>query len=82
MEELSEHDKLTVNRARKVQRFLSQPFFVAESTTGYEGRYVPVDETVKGFAEIISGGADHIPEHHFFMKGSIEDVYQAYKAAK
>lgn len=82
MEELSEHDKLTVNRARKVQRFLSQPFFVAESSTGYAGRYVPVDETVKGFAEIISGGVDHIPEHHFFMKGSIEDVYQAYKAAK
>ncbi len=82
MEELSDNDKLIVNRARKVQRFLSQPFFVAESSTGFEGRYVPVDETVKGFGEIIAGELDHIPEQHFFMKGSIEDVYQAFKGAK
>lgn len=82
MEELSDHDKLTVNRARKIQRFLSQPFFVAESSTGYEGRFVPVEETVKGFGEIISGGVDHIPEQHFFMKGSIDDVYKAYQAGK
>jgi F-type H+-transporting ATPase subunit beta len=82
MEELSDHDKLTVNRARKIQRFLSQPFFVAESSTGYEGRYVKVEDTVKGFGDIISGDLDHIPEHHFFMKGSIDDVFQAFKASK
>jgi len=82
MEELSEADKQTVNRARRIQRFLSQPFFVAESTTGYEGRYVPVEETVRGFGEIISGGLDHIPEHFFFMKGSIDDVYKAYQETR
>jgi len=82
MEELSDADKLTVNRARKIQRFLSQPFFVAEGSTGYEGRYVSVEDTIKGFSEIISGGADHIPEQHFFMKGSIDDVYKAYKSSK
>ncbi|MEA4888706.1 MAG: F0F1 ATP synthase subunit beta [Clostridiaceae bacterium] len=82
MEELSEHDKLTVTRARKIQRFLSQPFFVAEGSTGYEGRYVPIEQTIKGFGEIISGGADHIPEQYFFMKGSIDDVYSAYKTSR
>ncbi len=82
MEELSDHDKLTVNRARKVQKFLSQPFFVTEGSTGYEGRYVTVEDTVKGFSEIVSGSVDHIPEHHFFMKGSIDDVYKAYEASK
>ena len=82
MEELSEQDKMTVNRARKVQRFLSQPFFVAESSTGYTGRYVSINDTVKGFGEIISGGVDHIPEQYFFMKGSIEDVYDAFKASR
>jgi F-type H+/Na+-transporting ATPase subunit beta len=82
MDELSDKDKLTVNRARKIQRFLSQPFFVAESTTGYEGRYVTTEQTVKGFGEIVSGGTDHIPEHLFFMKGTIDDVYKAYKAIK
>ena len=82
MEELSEKDKLTVNRARKIQRFLSQPFFVAEGTTGYEGRYVTIDETVKGFGEIVSGGLDHIPEQFFFMKGSVDDVYKAYKTSR
>ena len=66
MEELSDQDKLTVNRARKIQRFLSQPFFVAEGSTGYEGRYVSVEKTVKGFGEIISGGVDHIPEQPLF----------------
>ena len=79
MEELSDEDKLTVNRARKIQRFLSQPFFVASSSTGYEGRYVSVEQTVKGFGEIVSGGTDHIPENLFFMKGSLDDVYKAYK---
>jgi F-type H+-transporting ATPase subunit beta len=68
MEELSETDKQTVNRARRIQRFLSQPFFVAEGTTGYEGRYVSVEETVRGFGEIISGGLDHIPETLFFYE--------------
>lgn len=82
MDELSDQDKLTVNRARKIQKFLSQPFFVAESSTGYEGRYVSVENTVKGFGEIISGGVDHIPERHFFMKGSIDDVYKAYQATR
>lgn len=82
MEELSDEDKLTVNRARKIQRFLSQPFFVASSSTGYEGRYVSVEQTVKGFGEIVSGGTDHIPENLFFMKGSLDDVYKAYKETK
>ncbi|MDD2533078.1 MAG: F0F1 ATP synthase subunit beta [Eubacteriales bacterium] len=82
MEELSDNDKLTVNRARKIQKFLSQPFFVAEQFTGIEGRFVPVDQTIKGFGEIITGGVDHIPEQHFFMKGSIEDVYQSFKASR
>lgn len=82
MEELSENDKKTVQRARRIQRFLSQPFFVAEGATGYEGRYVPLEETIRGFGEIVSGGLDHIPEHHFFMKGTINDVYQSYREAR
>lgn len=79
MEELSEKDRLTVNRARKVQRFLSQPFFVTAGSTGYEPKYVTVEKTVQGFGEIISGSVDHIPEQFFFMKGDINDVYEAYK---
>ena len=82
MEELSEQDKKIVNRARKIQRFLSQPFFVAESSTGYEGRFVKTEQTVNGFGLIITGDLDHIPEQHFFMKGSIEDVFKSYKAAR
>jgi F-type H+-transporting ATPase subunit beta len=82
MEELSDADKTTVNRARKIQRYLSQPFFVTQEMTGYEGRYVRIEETIKGFGEIISGGVDHIPESHFFMKGSIDDVYKSYKATR
>jgi F-type H+-transporting ATPase subunit beta len=82
MEELSDEDKLTVNRARKVQRFLSQPFYVASNTTGYEGRYVTIEQTVKAFGEIVSGGTDHIPENLFFMKGSLEDVYKAYRETR
>lgn len=82
IEELSDQDRIIVNRARKVQRFLSQPFFVAESTTGYPGRYVTLAETVKGFGEIISGEVDHIPEQLFYMKGSIEDVYRAYRETR
>lgn len=74
MDELSADDKLTVNRARKVQRFLSQPFNVAESFTGIEGRYVPVRETVRGFREILEGKHDNVPESAFFMAGTIDDV--------
>jgi len=79
MEELSEKDRLTVNRARKVQKFLSQPFFVTAGSTGYEPKYVTIEKTVQGFGEIISGSVDHIPEQFFFMKGDINDVYEAYK---
>ncbi|MBR6484174.1 MAG: F0F1 ATP synthase subunit beta [Clostridiales bacterium] len=79
MEELSENDRLTVARARKIQRYLSQPFFVTADSTGYAPRYVPVEKTVKAFGEIISGSLDHIPEQHFFMKGDIDDVLDSYK---
>lgn len=74
MEELSEEDKLTVARARKVQRFLSQPFSVAEVFTGTEGKYVKLEDTIRGFAEIIDGKHDGKPEQAFYMKGSIEEV--------
>ncbi|WP_250278071.1 F0F1 ATP synthase subunit beta [[Clostridium] colinum] len=74
MDELSEEDKLTVNRARKIQRFLSQPFFVAEKFTGYDGKYVPVAETVRGFKEILEGKHDDIPESYFLNAGPIEEV--------
>ena len=74
MDELSEEDKMTVNRARKVQRFLSQPFSVAEQFTGFEGKYVPLKETVRGFKEIIEGKHDQIPESCFLFAGTIDDV--------
>ena len=74
MDELSEEDKLTVNRARKVQRFLSQPFSVAEEFTGMEGKYVPLKETIRGFKEIIEGKHDNIPESAFLFAGTIDDV--------
>ena len=79
MEELSEADRIMVSRARKVQRYLSQPFFVTADSTGFEPRYVPVAETVKAFGELISGSLDHIPEQCFFMKGGLDDVLKAYK---
>ena len=80
IDELSEDDKLTVARARKIQRFLSQPMFVAEAFTGQPGRYVPVKETVRGFKEILEGKHDHLPEQAFFMVGTIDDaVAQARK---
>ena len=82
MDELSEEDKITVSRARKVQRFLSQPFHVAEQFTGYEGKYVPLKETIRSFKEIIEGKHDHIPESYFLFKGSIDDVISAYNGAK
>ena len=74
MDELSEEDKLTVSRARKIQRFLSQPFFVATQFTGFEGRYVPSGETIQGFKEILEGKHDDIPEGHFLNAGNIDDV--------
>lgn len=80
MDELSADDKLTVSRARKIQRFLSQPFNVAEGFTGIKGRYVPVRETVRGFKEILEGKHDDIPETAFFMAGSIDDVIANKKA--
>ena len=79
MDELSEEDKLTVNRARKVQRFLSQPFHVAEQFTGYEGKYVPLKETVRGFKEIIEGKHDQIPESYFLFTGTIDEVVEKWK---
>ena len=82
MDELSEEDKLTVNRARKVQRFLSQPFAVAEQFTGYEGKYVPLKETVRGFKEIIEGLHDDIPESYFLFAGTIDDVVAKWKGEK
>ena len=82
MDELSEEDKITVSRARKVQRFLSQPFHVAEQFTGYDGKYVPLKETIRSFQEIIEGKHDHIPESFFLYKGSIDDVISAYNGAK
>ncbi len=74
MEELSDEDKLTVNRARKIQKFLSQPFHVAESFTGQPGTYVRIEDTIKGFEEILEGKHDDKGEDHFYMKGSIEEV--------
>ncbi len=74
MDELSEEDKITVARARKIQRFLSQPFFVATQFTGFEGRYVPINETIQGFKEILEGKHDDIPEGHFLNAGNIDDV--------
>jgi F-type H+-transporting ATPase subunit beta len=76
MDELSDEDKLVVARARRIQRFLSQPFNVAEAFTGRKGRYVPVAETVRGFREIIEGKHDDLPEAAFYMVGSIEEVKQ------
>jgi F-type H+/Na+-transporting ATPase subunit beta len=82
IDELSEDDKLTVARARKVQRFLSQPFHVAEQFTGFKGAYVKIAETVRGFAEIVEGKHDDIPEQAFYMKGGIEEVLEAAEKMK
>jgi len=76
MDELSPDDKLTVLRARKIQRFLSQPFSVAQVFTGREGKQVPVAETLRGFKEILEGKHDEVPEGNFYMKGSIEEITQ------
>jgi F-type H+/Na+-transporting ATPase subunit beta len=82
IDELSEEDKLTVSRARKVQRFLSQPFHVAEVFTGAPGKYVKIADTVRSFKEIIEGKHDDVPEQAFYMKGAIEEVLEAAKAMK
>jgi F-type H+-transporting ATPase subunit beta len=74
MEELSDDDKIAVNRARRLQRFLTQPFFVSESFTGNPGRFVPLHETLRGFKEILDGHHDDIPEQAFYMTGTIDDV--------
>jgi F-type H+-transporting ATPase subunit beta len=80
MDELSEDDKQTVTRARKVQRFLSQPFHVAETFTGTPGKYVKLADTVRSFKEVVEGKHDDLPEQAFYMVGMIEDVIE--KAAK
>ena len=82
MDELSEEDKVTVNRARKVQRFLSQPFHVAEQFTGYNGKYVPLKETIRSFKEIIEGKHDAIPESYFLYAGSIDEVVEKFKGGE
>ncbi len=79
MDELSETDKQLVSRARKIQRFLSQPFFVAEVFTGSPGKYVPLKETIRGFSGILSGEYDHLPEQAFYMVGSIDEAIEKAK---
>ena len=79
IDELSDEDKVVVQRARKVERFLSQPFFVAEAFTGTPGQYVPIEETVRSFKEIVDGAHDEIPERAFLLKGTIEDVIESAK---
>lgn len=82
MDELSDEDKTTVSRARKIQRFLSQPFFVAEQFTGMQGKYVPVKETIRGFKEIIDGKHDNLPESAFLFVGTIEEAVEKAKSAE
>ena len=79
MDELSEEDKLAVSRARKIQRFLSQPFFVAEVFTGTEGKYVSLKDTIKGFRAIVDGEYDSLPEQAFYMVGTIESAVEKAK---
>ncbi len=82
IDELSDDDRLTVNRARKIERFLSQPFFVAQQFTGLEGKYVAVADSIRGFKEILEGKHDEIAERHFYMKGTIDEVVESAKADK
>ncbi|MBE6644756.1 MAG: F0F1 ATP synthase subunit beta, partial [Ruminococcaceae bacterium] len=82
MDELSEEDKLVVSRARKIQRFLSQPFSVAEQFTGMEGRYVPIKETIRGFREILDGKHDSLPESAFLFVGTIDEAVEKAKKLK
>jgi F-type H+-transporting ATPase subunit beta len=74
IEELSEEDKKTVDRARKIQKFLSQPFFVAENFTGRPGKFVKLEDTIRGFSEILEGKYDNLPEENFYLKGGIDEV--------
>ena len=76
MDELSEDDKLIVGRARKIQKFFSQPFFVAEQFIGVPGKYVPIQDTLRGFREICDGKHDDVPEQAFYMAGDIDDVLE------
>jgi F-type H+/Na+-transporting ATPase subunit beta len=82
IDELSEDDRLTVSRARKIQKFLSQPFFVAQQFTGLEGKYVPVGDTIRGFKEIVEGKHDEIPEQDFYLVGGIEEVVAKFQKRK
>ena len=82
MDELSDEDKLTVYRARKIQRFFSQPFHVAEQFTGFQGRYVKVADTIAGFKAILEGEVDNIPEGLFSYKGTLDEVFEAYKKSQ
>ncbi|MFQ5499333.1 MAG: F0F1 ATP synthase subunit beta [Candidatus Zixiibacteriota bacterium] len=82
IDELSEDDKQIVHRARKIQRFLSQPFFVAEVFTGKPGKYVKKEDTVKGFSELVAGNLDHIPEQCFYMVGGLDEVFENYEQTK
>jgi F-type H+-transporting ATPase subunit beta len=82
MDELSEEDKVLVQRARKIQRFLSQPFFVAEQFTGIEGRYVKLTDTIRSFKAVVSGEYDHLPEQAFYMKGDIDEVVETAEQMK
>jgi F-type H+-transporting ATPase subunit beta len=82
MDELSDEDKLIVYRARKLQRFFSQPFFVAEAYTGLKGKYVKLSDTIKGVKMIVDGAYDDIPEQAFYMAGTIEDVLEKAKTLK
>jgi F-type H+-transporting ATPase subunit beta len=79
MDELSPEDKLSVSRARKIRRFLSQPFHVAEVFTGSPGKFVPLKDTIKGFKMIVNGECDHLPEQAFYMVGPIEEVFDKAK---
>ena len=82
IDELSEDDRQTVSRARKVQRFLSQPFHVAEQFTGFKGKYVKLADTIRSFKEIVDGKHDEIPEQAFYMQGTIDDVLERYEQMK
>jgi F-type H+-transporting ATPase subunit beta len=79
VDELSEDDKLIVARARKIERFFSQPFFTATVFTGLAGRYVKIKDTIDGFRQILDGKLDEVPEQHFYMAGGIEEVFERFK---
>ena len=82
LDELAEEDKLMVSRARKIQKFFSQPFFVAEAFTGIKGKYVKLEDTIKGFKKIIDGSMDDLPEQAFYMVGTIEEAVEKAKQIK